>query len=326
MEEAERPRVLPAMPGSSGKPLLRGLTRPFGRFSRWLDNRSELTTAYLYLAPTLLLLLCTVVFPIGYSLFLSFTKMEFAGGAIHYSFVGLDNYLGMLKDPRVGKIVSNTVSFTFLKVVLTLLLAFGIALIVYLGVWGAGFFKRLFLIPWALSNVVNSLMWKWMYSGDNGIVNELLTRAGWLEKYRMWLIEPQSAMGAVLFADIWKSTPYVALMLLAAMQSIPKDLHESAKMDGAGAFVTFSHIIFPLIKPVLMITLIIETMWTLRVFDIIWILTEGGPQDSTMILNTYAYEQAFRHFEFGYAAAISYIITLITVILTVVYMKALDEH
>lgn len=188
---------------------------------------------------------------------------------------------------------------------------------------GGRFFKRIFLIPWALSNVVNSLMWQWMYSGDYGIFNEVLLRLGFIDEYQMWLVNVHTAMSAVLFADIWKSVPYVALLLLAAMQSIPRELHEASKVDGGGPITAFYHIILPHIKPVIMVLLVIETMWTLRVFDLIWLLTKGGPQDSTMTLNVFAYEQAFRNFDLGYGAAISYCITILTLIFTFFYMKTL---
>lgn len=293
------------------------------RFFQWLENRSETSTAYLYLAPTLLVLLFTIFIPMLYALFISFMKVGFAQGSMKYSFIGLDNYLHLLKDARFPDVLSNTVYFTVAKVAATLVIAFGIALIIYGGMWGAALFKRIFLIPWALSGVVNSLMWQWMYSGDYGILNEILLRLGLIDNYRRWLVEPESAMTAVLVADVWKSVPYVALLLLAAMQSIPKELHEAVKADGGGPVVAFYHIILPHIKPVIMVVLVIETMWTLRVFDLIWLLTKGGPQDSTMTLNVFAYEQAFQNFDFGYGAAISYVITLLTLLFTFFYMRML---
>lgn len=288
-----------------------------------LDRLSDTSTAYLYLMPTLTLILLTVIVPMLYALFISFSKVAFTQGSMTYDFVGLSNYMQLLRDNRFPNVLSNTVFFTVTKVVATLAIAFGISLTIYFGVWGAGFFKRIFLIPWALSNVVNSLMWQWMYSGDYGIFNEVLLRLGFIDEYHMWLVNEHTAMSAVLFADIWKSVPYVALLLLAAMQSIPRELHEASKVDGGGPITAFYHIILPHIKPVIMVLLVIETMWTLRVFDLIWLLTKGGPQDSTMTLNVFAYEQAFRNFDLGYGAAISYCITILTLIFTFFYMKTL---
>ncbi|MFB5677141.1 carbohydrate ABC transporter permease [Paenibacillus terreus] len=288
-----------------------------------LDRLSDTSTAYMYLMPTLTLIFLTVVVPMLYALFISFTKVSFAQGSMVYDFVGLGNYAQLLRDARFPAVMSNTMLFTVVKVAATLAIAFGISLTIYFGVWGAGFFKRLFLIPWALSNVVNSLMWQWMYSGDYGIFNEMLLKLGFINEYKMWLVDEHTAMPAILFADIWKSVPYVALLMLAAMQSIPKELHEASKVDGGGSLTAFFHIILPHIKPVIMVLLVIETMWTLRVFDLIWLLTKGGPQDSTMTLNVFAYEQAFRNFNLGYGAAISYCITLLTLVFTLLYMKTL---
>jgi multiple sugar transport system permease protein len=295
--------------------------KPLVRFLNWIDNQSQSFTAYLYLSPSILILLFTVVFPMLYALFLSLVKVGFAQGSIHYSFVGLDNYIHLFKDPRIAKVITQTVMFTAMKVFFTLLVSFGVAITIYFGAWGASFFKRLFLLPWALSYVVNALMWKWMFSGDNGIVNEIMVRLGWIEVYKSWLIDTKTVMGVVLLADIWKSMPYVALLLLAAMQTTLKDLSEAAKVDGAGSVGVFLNVIIPQIRPVILISLVLETMWTLRIFDLIWVLTKGGPQDTTMFLNVYAYEQAFRNFDLGYASAISYIITFLTLILTVIYMR-----
>jgi ABC-type sugar transport system permease subunit len=302
----------------------RGLN-PWTRFMQWLDTRPEAFTAYLYLFPSLLILLFTIVLPMFYAMFLSLVKVAYVEGLMKYTFVGLDNYLRLFQDDRFVGIIKNTMTFTVAKVVVTLCIGFGVSLTMYFGVWGSGVVKKLFLLPWALSNVVNSLMWQWMYSGNYGIINEIMVRLGVIDDYKLWLTDLNTAMGAVLVADIWKSVPYVALLLLASMQSISKELREACKVDGGGSIITFFHVILPHIRPVLMVLLVIETMWTLRTFDLIWILTKGGPQDSTTTLNIFAYEQAFQVFDLGYGSAISYIITLLTLIFTIIYMKSLKN-
>ncbi|MBB6694554.1 sugar ABC transporter permease [Cohnella xylanilytica] len=296
------------------------------RLFDWIDHRSDSFTAYLYLAPTFLLLLLLIAVPMVYALFLSLVKVGFVQGSIHYTFAGLDNYIQLFKDPHFTKVMTKTVVFTVAKVILTLLFSFGVASIIYFGAWGSALFKRLFLLPWALSYVVNGLMWKWMFNGDYGIINEILVRLGWIDTYKAWLAEPNSAMGVVLLADIWKSMPYVALLLLAAMQSTMKDLCEAARTDGAGTLGVFYHVIVPGIRPVILVCLVVETMWTLRIFDLIWVLTQGGPQYGTMVLNVFAYEQAFRNFNIGYASAISYFITLLTAVFTLVYLRFMGKE
>ena len=291
-----------------------------------IDRLSESSTAKLYIFPTNAVLILAILFPLLYALFLSLTKVEFAQGNLEYTFVGVNNFLEMFRDPRIPKILIQTLTFTLISVVGTVAIGFGIALTIHHGAWGAGLFKRLFLLPWALSNVVNGLMWQWMYSGNNGIINEILSKLGFIDGYKMWLVEEATAMGALIFADIWKSTPFAALLLLAALQTVPKDLYEASKVDGAGAFTQFTKIVLPTIKPVILVVLVTQTMWTLRVFDLIWVLTQGGPMDSTMTLNIYAYENAFRSFNIGYGSALAYVITFITLIFTFIYIRLLGKE
>jgi ABC-type sugar transport system permease subunit len=290
-----------------------------------IDRLSEPAIAKLFISPTMLVLFLIVLFPVGYALFLSLNDVQFIQGKLEYTFVGLDNYLRVFNDIRIPTIMIKTVFFTVVTVVATIVIAFGIALSIHHSVWGAGLFKRLFLLPWALSNVVNALMWKWMYSGSNGIINEIMVKLGLIDEYKIWLTDPSTAMGAIILADIWKSTPFAALLILAALQTIPKDLYDASEIDGAGSFAQFRTIVIPTIRPILLVVLIIQTMWTLRVFDLIWVLTQGGPIDKTMILNVYAYEQAFRFFEIGYGSALAYLITFATLILTFIYIKVLGK-
>ncbi|MCR8632639.1 carbohydrate ABC transporter permease [Paenibacillus radicis (ex Xue et al. 2023)] len=291
-----------------------------------IERLSDSATAALYLSPTFILLILTILFPMVYALFLSFSKMEFVQGLPHFTFVGLDNYLELLKDPKIPAVLSQTLIFMVVRVVGTMVLAAGIALIIYHGVWGGEFFKKIFLIPWALSNVVNGLMWKWMYNGNNGIINELFVSLGLLDQYKSWLAEESTAMGAIIFADIWKAVPFAALMILAGLQTISKDLYEAGQIDGAGSFQRFIHISLPSLQPVLMVLFVVETMWALRVFDIIWVLTQGGPLNSTMVLNVYAYEQAFRHSNMGYGSALAFFITIVTFVFTFLYVKTIGKN
>ncbi|ULL13186.1 sugar ABC transporter permease [Paenibacillus sp. H1-7] len=290
------------------------------------DRLSDSAAAGIYLTPTYILLAMTILFPMAYALFLSFTKMDFAAGRAHFTFVGLDNYALLLQDLRIPNVLLQTFLFTAAKVVGTLLIAFGIALTIFHGIWGGEFFKKIFLIPWALSNVVNGLMWKWMYNGNNGIINELMLKLGLIDEYKSWLAEGSTALGAVIVADIWKSVPFAALILLAGLQTISKELYDAGQVDGAGTIQRFFHITLPSLRPVLMVLFVMETMWALRAFDIIWVLTQGGPLDKTMVINVYAYEQAFRNFDMGYGSALAFFITLCTLLFTAVYLKTIGKN
>ncbi|WP_051620352.1 carbohydrate ABC transporter permease [Paenibacillus sp. UNC451MF] len=290
------------------------------------DRLSDSAAAGIYLTPTYILLAMTILFPMAYALFLSFTKMDFVSGRAHFTFVGLDNYAKLLHDLRIPNVLLQTFLFTAAKVIGTLLIAFGIALTIFHGIWGGEFFKKIFLIPWALSNVVNGLMWKWMYNGNNGIINEIMVKLGLIDQYKSWLAEGTTALGAVIVADIWKSVPFAALILLAGLQTISKELYDAGQVDGAGTVQRFFHITLPSLRPVLMVLFVMETMWALRAFDIIWVLTQGGPLDATMVINVYAYEQAFRNFDMGYGSALAFFITLCTLLFTAVYLKTIGKN
>lgn len=291
-----------------------------------LDRISESKTAALYLTPSVILIVLTIFFPMLYALVMSLTKVEFVQGVLSYQFVWFDNYLKLFSDPRIPKILANTFWFTFIGVFGTIAISFASALIIHHGSYGAWLFKRLFLIPWALSGVVNALMWQWMYSAKNGIFNEVLLKLGLIDEYKMWLSDEATAMGAIIIADIWKSTPFATLLILAALQSVPKELYDASKVDGAGAIQQFKSIVLPTIQPVLLVVLVTQTMWTLRAFDIIYVLTKGGPADSTMVINAYAYDQAFRYSDIGYGSALAYVITIITICITMVYVKVLGKE
>lgn len=291
-----------------------------------IDRISESKTAFTYLVPSIVLIFFTIIFPMIYAFIMSFMETSFVAGNLTYDFVWFANYLKLLSDPRIPTILANTIIFTVVSVLGTLIMAFAISLTIHHGAWGTWFFKRLFLIPWALSNVVNALMWQWMYSAQNGIFNEILLSIGVIDESIMWLNNEATALGALIIADIWKSTPFAALLILAALQSIPKELYDASKVDGAGAIAQFRNIVLPTIKPVLLVVLTIQTMWTLRVYDLIAVLTNGGPVDSTMVINVYAYNQAFRYQDIGYGSALAYVITFITLCITVLYVRVLGNE
>lgn len=305
-----------------------GPTAPAGSRRWWVpvDDWKPEKVAYLYLSPALVFLGLTILYPLAYALYLAFHRMTFVGGIASFEWVGAKWFAALLSDSRLHNALLNTVTFSVVRVSLTILIGLAIALALANGVWGAEVFKRLFLIPWALSNVVNGLMWKWMYSGTHGIVNEVLVRLGLLSENVHWLANESTALGAVIFADTWKATPFVSLLLLAGLQSVPKELYEAARIDGAGAWRCFTSVTIPSIRQVLAVTLIIQTMWALRVHDIIVVLTAGGPLDKTQVLSLYAYEHAFRHFNLGYGSAVAWLITGLTFVVSLIYIQSLGRE
>ena len=296
------------------------------RLRRLLDVEAVLKDrqlAVLFVAPALLVMAALIGWPIIYALFLSFQKLTATGGQMTYEFVGLANYLRFLEDTRLHQTLVQTAFYTAVRVGGTMLVGLGLALLLNQVFWGVGLLKRLFLIPWALSYVVNALVWGWIFHGSSGALNAILVMAGVIDKYHVWLAEPASAMLAIVFADIWKAVPFAALMILAALQGVPRDLEDAAKVDGATAWGRFRYIVLAWIRPVMLVLLVMETMWAFKAFDLIWVLTKGGPVDRTMVLNVYAYQQTFAFFNFGYGASVAYLITLLILGLTVLYFITL---
>ena len=277
----------------------------------------------LFVAPALVVMALLIGWPILYALFLSFQNLTVAGGEVSYEFAGLSNYLRFLEDARLHQTLAQTLVYTALRVGGTVFIGMGLAVLLNQVLPGVGLLKRLFLIPWALSYVVNALVWGWIYHGNFGALNAILLAIGAIDKYHVWLAEPTSAMIAIIFADIWKAVPFAALMILAALQGVPRDLEDAAKVDGANAWARFRFIVLAWIRPVLLVLVVMETMWAFKAFDLIWVLTKGGPLDRTMILNVYAYQQTFVFFNFGYGAAVAYLITVLILGLTVLYFVAL---
>lgn len=283
----------------------------------------EQQLALLFIAPTVLTLLALIGWPIVYSLSLSFHEVAVVGGKMEQRYAGLENYLNLLRDSRFQLALIQTVIFTVARVTAVMIISLVLALFLNQATFGAELFKRLFLLPWALSFVVNALMWGWIYHGSYGLLNAILLRLGLIDQYHVWLANPHEAMVVIIFASVWKAVPFATLMTLAALKTVPEELMDAAKVDGAGAWARFRHITLPWIKPVTLVLLVIETMWSLKAFDIIWILTKGGPMDRTMILNVFAYQQTWQFFKFGYGSAAAYIVTGIILLLTVAYFKLL---
>lgn len=291
---------------------------------RSLDSLlSEARLALLFLLPSCALLGVLVGGSVLYAFLVSFHKLVAAGGAVHYQFVGLANYLRLLDDPRLRQALGQTLVYTAARVGGVMAIGMALAVLLNQRLGGVEILKRLFLIPWALSYVVNAVVWGWIYNGSFGLLNALLLKLRLINQYQTWLADPGTAMGAIIFADVWKSVPFPALMLLAALQGVPQEIHDAAIVDGASPWRRFVHVTLPWLRPVVLVLLVIETMWAFKAFDLIWVLTRGGPLDTTMVLNVYAYLQTFQFFNFGYGAAIAYLIALLILCLTALYVVAL---
>lgn len=242
------------------------------------------------------------------------------------NFIGLDHYKDNLTDQRMWKSLWNTSVFTFISVLAELLLGLAIALLINKAFLGRGLIRASILIPWAIPTAVAAMMWKFLYDGQNGIVAKLFEDFGLIDRMAMLLTTDTGAMFSVIFADVWKTTPYMALLLLAGLQTIPSSLYEAAAIDGANKWKQFVTITLPLLKTSLLVALLFRTLDAFRVFDLIFVLTGGGPANSTETISMLAYKTMFKQTDFGDGSAISVIVFLCVAIISGIFIKLLGSE
>ena len=296
-------------------------TNPIRRLGSTLSNLKERNLALLFIAPSALLLAVLIGWSIFYSIWLSLNELVVVGGEASYIFVGLEHYLRFLTDSRLHMAILQTLLYCFSVVTGTMFISMILALILNQSIGGVNLLKSFFLVPWALSYVVNALIWGWIYHGSYGALNAILLNLGLIKDYIIWLGDPGWAMAAIIFADIWKAVPFAALMLLAALKGVPQDLIDAAMIDGANAWARFWNVTLPRIRGVAVVLLVLQTTWALKAFDVIWVLTRGGPVDKTMVLNIFAYQQTFQFFNFGYGSAVGFLVLVLNVGLTILYLS-----
>lgn len=278
-------------------------------------NRSHL--GYLFVGPTLLMLVVSIVFPLGYALNLSFFKGD--------AFVGLANYIRALNDLEVRNAFINTVYFTFFSVLLHVLIGLGLALLLNKVTRGRGVLRILLLLPWMIAPVVTGTAWKWLLNSQYGVINDILLRVGLITEYVPWLSDMKLALPSVIIANIWMRFPYVMIMLFAGLQSIPNDLYEAASVDGASRWVKLTKITLPQLKYILILTTVLDAVYSFRLFDLANVMTGGGPVRASEVLSLLVFRAAFQNFEFNYSAAIAMLVFAVTFLFSLVYIRVLDE-
>lgn len=287
-----------------------------------LQHREQ-RQAWVLLAPMLLVMALLTAWPLLRTIWLSFTDAELIGSGAQTGYVGLDNYLYALNDPDFRAAIGRTLYFTVMSVALEGAIGVLVALLLNQKFTGRNVLRVLVILPWALPTIVNAMMWRLNFNPDYGSINALLTQAGIIDGYRSWLGSPDSALNAVMLADVWKNYPLVTLLVLAAMQSIPEDLYEAARLDGAPAWRRFRAITFPAIVGALSVALVLRTIDAFKVFDIIYVMTRGGPVDSTKTLSFYVYQESFSYLRAGSGAAYAILMTLMCSVLIALYMAML---
>ena len=248
---------------------------------------------------------------------------EFETSIIKSNFVGADNFIKVIGDKRVQSTLKFTLIFTLISVFLELIFGLFLALIMNRPFKGRSLVRTFSLIPWAIPTSVAALMWSYLYNGSSGIISNIFSTIGLISSPAAMLNSSSNALWAIVLADVWKTTPYMALLLLGGLQVIPNSLYESSSLDGATKFQQFRYITLPLLKPSIFVALLFRTLDAFRVFDLIYVLTGGGPGGSTESLSVYAYKVMFSQTRFGYGSAMVLIMALVVGIIAFVYIKAL---
>jgi ABC-type sugar transport system permease subunit len=293
-------------------------TQKIGRLAR-----EERILGIVLLLPALLIIAAVTVYPMIRSFLMSLQAWNLMRPSEGHPFIGLTNYRYIFLDPTFWESLRITVIFVVAAVVLEITLAIGIALLLNREFFGRKIVRVLALLPWAIPSVVNGIMWKWIFNPSYGALNGLLYSLHLINQYVIWLGSPGLALAAVVWADIWKETPFIMLLILAALQTIPKELYEAARVDGANAFQSFFWITLPLIQPVLFVAIALRTIWALKSFDLIYTLTAGGPSGGTQVIGYYTYKQALVALQLGRGSAVAFIMTIVILILVVVYQRLL---
>jgi trehalose/maltose transport system permease protein len=281
--------------------------------------RRQARTAWLLVLPLLAVLLLVALWPLARTVWFSFTDASLLDlGAA--GFVGFDNFARLVADPDWWRSVGNTLFFTFVSVTLEVCLGFVIALTLHARFRGRGVVRAAMLVPWAIPTVVSAKMWAWMFHDVYGVVNEILLRLGLIAAPIAWTASPDLSMAVLIVVDVWKTTPFVALLLLAGLQLLPEDCYEAARVDGVPPVAQFFWITLPLMKPALAIAAIFRALDALRIFDLVYVLTAGSRE--TMSMAVYARQQLIDFQDFGMGSAAATLLVLIVAMVTVIYVMA----
>lgn len=284
-------------------------------------NRRELLLPYLLVAPALAVLLALSIYPLLYSITISL-QQETASGIVWT----LAHFKRLLTDNFFRTAMAHTLVYAVAALTCEFLIGLGLALLLNQQIRGRGLFRASLLVPMMLPTVVVGVVWRLLLNPNFGAINGTLKQLGVNTEGLTWTASPRLAFVAVVAVDVWQWTPFVFLVLLAGLQAIPQEPYEAALIDGSSRWQTFRHVTLPLLKPAILIVLLLRTMDLLRVFDQIFILTEGGPGFATEMISLYIYRTAFRFSDFGYAAAMSFVLLAVTNVVSVVYLKLLQDE
>jgi multiple sugar transport system permease protein len=287
--------------------------------------KSSHRLAILFIVPSLVFVSVFTLYPIVESFRLSFYRMILTLPWLGQKMVGWENYLDLWTDPVAWQALGTTLIFVAVTVPSELLLGLGMALVMNQAFRGRGVLRAIVLIPWAIPTVVSSQMWRFIFNDRYGLFNFLLF-GGDTARYLAPLADSRFATLAIMAAEIWKTAPFAALIILAGLQTISDEVYEAASIDGASAWQKFRHVTLPLLWPALLLALLFRTIDALRVFDLVFVMTQGGPADATNVLQFYGYKKTFAEGMIGYGSTIAVTVFMISLILALAYLRALKSE
>jgi multiple sugar transport system permease protein len=270
------------------------------KISKWKITDGQL--AWVLLSPVVIYLITVMVAPLFWAVGVSFTNKAIGMAG---RFIGMQNYLELIHDPVFLRSISNTLFYTGAAVIAKVILGIVMALVLNEAIKLRGLFRALLILPWTLPSLVSIFTWQWMFSDIGGVLNYILTGIHLVNEPVGWLSDPVMAMFSVILVNTWRGMPFVGISVLAGLQTIPATLYESAIIDGANVWQRFFYITLPSVKGVVLLATLVTLIWTLNDFEIIWLLTGGGPSNATQVISTYSYVYGFRNFYLGKAIAVS---------------------
>lgn len=271
---------------------------------------------YVFVAPTLILLVAVLAYPAYHSIRFSLSPRGSAGAGLT-----LVQYLTLFGDGLFHQVVWQTVLFVAASVALHVILGLAVALAVNRPLWGRTAFRMLALLPWVVPDVVAGIVWKWVLNPLYGVLNDVLLRIGVIANPLEWLTDPRLVMPSVILANVWRGFPFVMIIFLAGLQSIPTELYEAAAIDGAGTVKRFRYVTLPGLRRVMIVALALDTIWETRRFGLVQAMTGGGPGTMTEVLSTQVFKQYFQFFKFEYASAMAIAMTGLLLLVSIPYVR-----
>jgi len=278
-----------------------------------------------FLLPSVVFVAVFSLYPIIESFRLSYYRLILTLPWLGQKFIGWDNYYDLATDPVALQSLLTSMTFVAVTTPVEVLLGLGMALVLNESFRGRGWLRAVVLVPWAIPTVVSSQMWRFLFNDRYGLFNFVLFGDA-TDRYWAPLAEPGLALMSIMVADIWKTSSFAALIILAGLQVIPRELYEAASIDGASPWQKFRHITLPLVKPALLLALLFRTIDALKVFDLVFVMTQGGPADTTNVLQFYGYKKSFAEGMIGYGSTIAVAVFLVSLLLSIAYIRLLGTR